>query len=69
LILQIFFTKKKKKKKKKNRYVEEDKRFPNYLDLPPYDRGKGHMQYKNVESDYTITNTVIKMNKLINNYK
>jgi hypothetical protein len=29
-----------------NRYVEEDKRFPNYLDLPPYDRGKGHMQYK-----------------------
>ncbi|KAG4098364.1 hypothetical protein H8356DRAFT_1672890 [Neocallimastix lanati (nom. inval.)] len=40
-----------------NRYVEEDKRFPNYLDLPPYDRGKGHMQYKNVESDYTITNT------------
>jgi len=37
------------------RYTEVDNRFPNYLDLPPHDRGKGHLQYKNIESDYTIT--------------
>jgi len=29
--------------------------FPNYLDLPPHDRGKSHILYKNAESDYTIT--------------
>jgi len=52
--------KKKKKKKKRKRNNEGDNRFPNYLDLPPHDRGKGHMLYKNIESDYSITNRVIK---------
>lgn len=48
----------------KKRYYEKDNVFPNYLDLPPHDRGKGHMQYKNQESDYTISNTEKIMNHL-----
>jgi len=39
------------KKKKRN----SGNLFPNYLDLPPHDRGKTHGFYKNAESDYTIT--------------
>ncbi|ORX57114.1 hypothetical protein BCR36DRAFT_580529 [Piromyces finnis] len=38
------------------KYSNTEIRFPNYLDLPPHDRGKGQIQYKNAESDYTISN-------------
>jgi len=41
------------KQKKKN----PKSKFPNFIDLPPHDRGRRHMRYKNEESDYTITDT------------